>query len=80
MLFDKPLLLLTDVHFAFFDKLSDYVFSDPARLAAQIDSEAKVRELQQKSLPARKDYMQYAYPQQLSGPLLLEFVRNLIGN
>ncbi len=80
MLFDKPLLLLTDVYFAFFDNLSEYVFSDPAQLAAQIDSEAKVKELQRKSIKAREAFMQYAYPKKLSGPVFLELVKNLTGN
>lgn len=80
VLFDKPLLLLTDVHFPFFDHINDFIFSDPKQLAEQIDSQAKISTLRNSSKEIRKKFIQYAYPQKLSSPILLETVKRITNN
>lgn len=77
MLFEKPLLLLSDVDFSYFYNLSDLVFSNPAELVKTIDSAGKIRELIKSSQNKRERFLQYAYPQKISGPLLLEAIRDL---
>jgi len=85
MLIKKPLIIFKKGKYSenrdydYYDKMGDYVQSDPLKLARLVTQLLQDEKLQRNSETNRKEFLSYAYPEQLSGKRLLQLIDNLTG-
>ena len=79
ILSNKPLCILSDTPFAFYEKMEDFIYSNPAELAQFIPKLAEDAQLQQIAKNKREGFLAYAYPQKLSMTCLMKEIVKLIG-
>lgn len=78
MLFDKPLCILSDKPFAYYEKMSDYLYNSPQELAKFILEFLQNPGIQEQARKKRKEFLNYAYPARISGMLLKDEISRLI--
>jgi len=79
VLFDKPLFVLNE-DFNYYDKMGNFVQSDPVKLAKLVIQLLQDEELQKDAKRKRKEFLAYAYPERSSGKKLSELINKLTGN
>ncbi len=79
VLANKPLCILYEGSFKYYDRMGDFKFSNPAKLAEFIPRLLKDEELQEKSKAVNQEFLAYAYPQRLAGGCLIEEINRIIG-
>jgi len=77
MLFDKPALILSKTHYKYYDKMGNFVQSDPEKLVKLITQLVQDGKLQKVAKERREEFLTYAYPEKLSGKRLLELIYKL---
>ncbi|RYD03470.1 hypothetical protein N752_20025 [Desulforamulus aquiferis] len=63
----KPLFMLSDREFDYYERLKDYTFTEPAELAKYLTKFIRYKKLQEIAKERGKEFLDYAYPQKLSG-------------
>lgn len=77
ILFRKPLFILSDTPFDYYDKLKDFTSSNPTKLAQLITRFFKDYQLQQLANNKTNEFLAYAYPQNMSTISLLKEINKL---
>lgn len=77
MLFKKPVFVLSNKRFDYFDKMGEFLSNDPAELAQLITKILKDTAFQQQANDKRTEFLAYTYPQELSGACLLEEINKV---
>jgi hypothetical protein len=78
MMFRKPLFILSDMPFDYYDKMKDFTSSSPTKLAQLITRFFKDYRLQQLAHNKISEFLTYAYPQNMSAVSLLKEINKLI--
>lgn len=78
MLFDKPLFILYDTNFDYYDGMKGYIYSDPLKLSIAISKLLNDKSESKIFKKTREDFLSYVYPQKSSGCLLIDVINKLI--
>jgi len=78
ILFNKPLFILDDKSSDYYDRMQEFIFSEPSELVGFITNYFEDEKLCHHSKVKNEEFLGYAYPQKLSGPLLKEEIKKLI--
>lgn len=77
MLFKKPLFILSDTPFDYYNNMKDFTSSNPTELAQLITRFFKDYRLQQLANNKINKFLAYAYPQNMSAVSLLKEIDRL---